>query len=274
MKYISSKIVRYFCLLLVLLVLTLPFTGILLYDYWKGFVDDDKGYNSISVVISYAGGIVNLVTIIFLYINFREQREANDRNNQNTEYNRILDFIYRHFEKTKINLEELAESRKGSALNQKIKWTLEDYKQRLCSLLSGERISKDNLGDLLDKNNNMVQYLINYRGRLDTYIDRFDYFTKIYLRLVYNNEDLNNNSKSSLNLIIHDLFLDNELHKIITYRDYLKNFDESLSFHYEDYYKEKETGSFTKNAENLSRQIKDLIDKIDNLYDVFDLKSN
>ncbi|WP_313235687.1 hypothetical protein [Sphingobacterium multivorum] len=93
---------------LVLFVLTLPLTGILLYNYWKGFINEEHGYNGINTVIAYAGGVINLITIIFLYINYIQQKEQIKKqdeelkaNKEDSEFNRALTIIYQQLEYSK-----------------------------------------------------------------------------------------------------------------------------------------------------------------------------
>lgn len=268
MKHIPNKITWSISLILVAFVITLPFAGLYLYKYWKGFVNDDNGYNSISSVISYVGGILNIITIIFLFLNYREQRVSIVKTNHNTEYNRVLDFVYRHFEKTKGDLNELSKTRTYTDSRQIINFTLEDCNRHLSAIIRGVHPT-NNIGIFIEEDINTIEHFKKYIGRLDTYVSRFDKIINIYKILIDLNNELDNNNKKLLNLIIRDLFFENELHYLHRYNQYLNTYNDKFSNLYEEFYKKKSMQNHIDNAQQLEIRIAKLSNKIDEIDDYF-----
>lgn len=268
MKHISNKITWLISLVLVVFVIFLPFMGLYLYKYWKGFVNDEHGYNSISSVISYVGGVLNIITIIFLFLNYREQRDSIVKTNHNTEYNRVLDFIYRHFEKTKYDLNELSKNRVHTDSRQTINFTLEDCNKHLSAIIRGARPT-NNMGILIEEDINKVEHFKKYVGRLEIYVTKFDKIVNIYKILIDLNNDLDNDNKKLLNLIIRDLFFENELHYLHRYNTYLHSYNYKFSNFYEEFYKNKSMQNHIDNAEQLEIRIDKLSNKIDEINGYF-----
>lgn len=99
-RLIWRKLDPYLLGILILFVLALPFIGVKIYNYWAEFIPDKDGYNGISATIAYIGGILNIITIIFLYVNYREQKRQNEDQQQDVEFNRAIDLVYKQLEHT------------------------------------------------------------------------------------------------------------------------------------------------------------------------------
>ncbi|MBB1643636.1 hypothetical protein [Sphingobacterium sp. UME9] len=99
--------------IIILTALLMPFFGLALYDYWKKFIGDSSGYNSINAVVGVCVGILHILTLIFLYINFIQQRnqiedqkeELRD-NKRDLEFNRSIEVIYKQLEYCRPRFEE------------------------------------------------------------------------------------------------------------------------------------------------------------------------
>jgi len=107
MKKLKYILIGIICLLVLILIVNL-------YLYWKSTVNDNHGYNSINALIALLALLVNIITIFFLYINYQQQQkhiktqeEELNNNKQDTEFNRLLDIIYKQLEYTNDALEEL-----------------------------------------------------------------------------------------------------------------------------------------------------------------------
>ncbi|WP_099369840.1 hypothetical protein [Sphingobacterium sp. 1.A.5] len=100
MKKIIEFAIPVIAFFLIALVILSPLWGISIYEYWTGFIDTNNRFEAIGTVIAYVGGVINIVTIAFLYINFHQQKEDNFKKDQELEYNRALDIVYRQLEFT------------------------------------------------------------------------------------------------------------------------------------------------------------------------------
>jgi len=98
---IKKEISLYTLLIIIVIVaITLPISGVFLYNYWKGFIEEQNGYNSINAVIAYASGVINIIAIFFLFINYVQQREQVkkqqielNKNNKENEFNKIIQLV-------------------------------------------------------------------------------------------------------------------------------------------------------------------------------------
>ncbi|MBL1408821.1 hypothetical protein [Sphingobacterium faecale] len=99
-RLIWRKLEPYLLGILILFVFSLPFIGVKIYNYWAEFIPDKDGYNGISATVAYIGGILNIITIIFLYVNYREQKRQNEDQQQDTDFNRAIDLVYKQLEHT------------------------------------------------------------------------------------------------------------------------------------------------------------------------------
>ncbi|WDF70410.1 hypothetical protein PQ465_08540 [Sphingobacterium oryzagri] len=69
-----------------------------LYKHWKGIIEPENGYNGIDSVVGMGGMLLNAITIYFVYISYKQQNKQIEKNDRDTEFNRILDVFYRQLD--------------------------------------------------------------------------------------------------------------------------------------------------------------------------------
>lgn len=97
---------KYKDLLVTLIIVAVFLIGIFIHCYWKNkILDESVGYNSINSVISLLALIINIITIFFVYRAYNSQvmqielqKTEITENKKETEFNRILDIIYKQLE--------------------------------------------------------------------------------------------------------------------------------------------------------------------------------
>ncbi|WP_447767563.1 hypothetical protein [Sphingobacterium faecium] len=93
-------------LIALIIIITVFLIGTFIHCYWKSkIIDESSGYNSINSVISLLALIINIITIFFVYRAYKSQvmqieiqKTEIIENKEETEYNRILDIIYKQLE--------------------------------------------------------------------------------------------------------------------------------------------------------------------------------
>lgn len=85
--------------------------GLILFYFWNGSVvfKPNNEFDVLGAVITYMVGVLSIITIGFLYINYTQVKDQNDKNNSDIEYNRVIDLVYKQLEFNKErNTEDLA----------------------------------------------------------------------------------------------------------------------------------------------------------------------
>ncbi|WDF70412.1 hypothetical protein PQ465_08550 [Sphingobacterium oryzagri] len=80
-----------------------------LYRYWKLNVDQENGYNSIDSLIGAIGIPINILTIIFVAVTYRQQSKQIKEQRQQLEFTRVADLVYRQFDITENRRKHLFE---------------------------------------------------------------------------------------------------------------------------------------------------------------------
>lgn len=90
--------------LLVIICALLPIYVI--YDIWKWYgIDDGDGYNSINAAIALVALIFNILAVIFVFATYQDARKVAKESTKNTNFNRVLDILYKQLEYTLKNYE-------------------------------------------------------------------------------------------------------------------------------------------------------------------------
>ncbi|GGE28125.1 hypothetical protein [Sphingobacterium cellulitidis] len=95
MKTILKSPLTYFLIAIILFVYLF---GNNLYFYFKSLNQNDIEFPSIQALMAIIAGFINVVTIIFLYINYMQQKDLILNQNQDAEFNRVLDITYKQID--------------------------------------------------------------------------------------------------------------------------------------------------------------------------------
>lgn len=223
---------KYFPLILVLAAISLPFLGTILYKYWSGFVDNANGYNSINAVIAYAGGVVNIITILFLFINYRQQKKQIENDRKDSEFNRALDIVYKQLEYSKRNL--YSKPYEGIYKKLMLDLIVEDYdiNREILADDNESRCDHSNLFEMLEKEIKPYQIIvtdnslltknqkmllgnligINFAERFDITIERFINLSK---KATSEPEFLKNNNAEGQEYRLKNLQIAKDINQII-----------------------------------------------------------
>lgn len=193
-----NNLIPYVAFILIILVVTSPWWGIRLYEYWTGFLVTDNRFEAIGTVIAYVGGVINIVTIIFLYINFHQQKQDNLKKDKETEFNRLVNIIY----KQEVNTTALFKK-----AGEKIK--------NLNSLLKRRHIHK------------IFSQLDSYYAIIQELSEEMNFYYEFFHKSQLNKDDLH-----VLNRIIKQNFIKefNEIKTSYILLDVIKNTDEDGEF--------------------------------------------
>lgn len=239
MKKLKYILIGIICLLGIILIANL-------YLYWKATVNDNHGYNSINALIALIALLVNIVTIIFLYINYRQVKDQNHKNNQDSEFNRILDLIFRSEELVKRNISKI-KLKSNVNINGKLKgvFTFDE----LSTFLDSQHISYGKPNSSVLKSELRELFVITV-GRFKTYVNNFENVLKIYNTSVYNNQLLSINNKNLLKTIIGDLFYNDEINRITRYKDKLISHYDNLKSELFEYYENNKSREETNDGKS------------------------
>lgn len=247
-----NKYLKYSLILIVILI-------VFFFTYYELFnqflITGNTPIESNNTTIQFILLVTGIITIFFLYINYDLQRKQIKSQQEEIEFNRVLDFIYKHRDNTTISLNELAEKRTFSVQSDEINWTIENFLQEYIDLKDGQIGYKDIQSFELDKY--IVKSFIHFKGRLNTYVDFFSGLIKVYKRMIVENSILKDEDKGVLGLIIQDMFYRDEIHKISRYYEYLKSHYAEIEPYLEKYYGNIEYAEKTKES------VEELIAKIE-----------
>ncbi|KKX48745.1 hypothetical protein [Sphingobacterium sp. IITKGP-BTPF85] len=77
-----------------------------IYSIWKCYgINDGEGYNSINAAIALVALIFNILAVIFVFATYQDARKVAKDNTKNTNFNRVLDILYKQLEYTLKNYE-------------------------------------------------------------------------------------------------------------------------------------------------------------------------
>ncbi len=76
------------------------------FGIWMLFINNEIGSSVVANSISLVTMIVTGITLVFLYKTLKQQQEQIDKTNQDVEYNRIIDILYKQLEYSKKRLFE------------------------------------------------------------------------------------------------------------------------------------------------------------------------
>lgn len=95
MKFILRTPLTYF---LIIIIVVVAVFGDSLYYYLKSLNETDNEYNSIQALMAVISGFVNIITIIFLYVNYIQQNTQNKESTIDSNYNRTITIIYQQLD--------------------------------------------------------------------------------------------------------------------------------------------------------------------------------
>lgn len=197
MKNLFDKYTPTIAVLLIFLVISTPVTGILLYNYWKGFIGSGHSFDGISAVISYASGIINIVTIIFLYINFHQQKLDNQKKDKETEFNKIVQLVQNQLVFTKEALKD--KTIKSSDINffKDVSFAFTGNIYDFIYIIYRQvNIYKRYLNNNLDDNDKSLIFSLICTNFLDDYIEDVKHINNLY-------ENVKGNLPDKINEIVY-----------------------------------------------------------------------
>lgn len=181
MNKLFDKYTPTIAILLIILVISTPITGIFLYNYWKGFIGSGHSFNGIIAVISYVSGIINIVTIIFLYINFHQQKLDNQKKGKETEFNKIVQLVQNQLVFTKEALKDIKYNRTDLKHIKDVSIDFTGiYYDMITIIYRQVNIYKRFLNNNLDDNDKALIFSLICTNFLDEYIEDIKHINSIY----------------------------------------------------------------------------------------------
>lgn len=170
--------------LTLLLTIVLHIVGIKLFEYWTGnkVIAVKNDFDIFGGVISYVGGVLSVITIIFLYINYHQVKEQNDKNNQDTEFNKISQLVQNQLLFTKEILGDRKETFNSLEHQAELDYmfTSEYYYDHYEKIYNHLELYKRYLSNNLDKEDNKLIFFLIKTNFLDSNIDEIKYVYSLY----------------------------------------------------------------------------------------------